>query len=165
MAFAKKKKEEIDNTVYHGRVEKNGYSTLDFDIEKAQKREPYSIVRFQNLDNKRVNIPFTKNIARKNEKGDLVRDRKGNVVFDTERYNLEPGKLYCLPNRIINDLLKLTYPLYEDEMDPETKQMRSVVVGYQPRFALTPHKLDTDLPGSDEGRAKASARKEREAQA
>lgn len=165
MAFAKKKKEEIDNTVYHGRVEKNGYSTLDFDIEKAQKKEPYSVVRFQNLDNKRVNIPFTKNIARKNEKGEFVRDKKGNVVFDTERYNLEPGKLYCLPNRIINELSSLSYPIYEDAKDPETGQTRSIIVGYQPRFALTPHNLNTELPGPDEGRAKASARKEKEAQA
>jgi hypothetical protein len=145
MAFGKKKEADVDNAVYHGRVEKNGYTPMNWDIEEAKAREPHTVVRFQNLDNKKVNIPFSKNLPAADETGAIRKNAKGEVIWNTERYNLEPGKLYCLPNRIINELADLKYPIYEDYIDPETKQSRSVVSGWQPRFALTIEGLSTEI--------------------
>lgn len=156
MAFGKKQKAEVDNAVYHGRVEKNGYTPLEWDIEAAKKREPHTIVRFQNLDNKKVNIPFSKNNPATDEKGAIRKNAKGEVIWITERYNLEPGKLYCLPNRIINELSELKYPIYEDYVDPETRQSRSIVTGWQPRFALTIEGLSTELKDTGPSRKKGS---------
>lgn len=168
MAFAQKKKAEIDNKVYHGRVEKN-MAPMDYDIEAACKREPHSTVRFMNLDNKTVDVPFTKNLPRQardkdgNPTGEFARDKKGNVMWETERYLLFPGKLYCLPNRIINELTDLKYPVYEDQPDPETGQMRSVITGYQPRFSLQQEGLSTEFEGPTRAKKKVPE-KEKEAQ-
>lgn len=59
-------------------------------------------------------------------------------TFKGKQHHLLHGRTYDLEADTVDHLNNLMYPQYELQLDAETQQMRSVVVGNVPRFTCHP---------------------------
>lgn len=55
-----------------------------------------------------------------------------------KNYHLLDGKSYDLEENVVEHLNSLGYPIYEDVIDPDTKQPHSVQKGFRNRFSVVP---------------------------
>lgn len=101
--------------------------------EMQSKKDPLLSVRFQQIESPGADVDFTVDL-----------DGKGNRSF-----HLYDGQVVKLPVSIINHLNRLAVPNPHYEVDPESRQLTSVVRGVRNRFACIPQSLmeDLDLTG------------------
>ena len=127
-----------ETRVHHGRVNSRG-GTIDL-TKRVLPDEPKAIVRFANIESPKTRLSFnlpvvvTREVPDPNNPEKTIEKR----FNDYEYYILLDGYTYDLPVRVIEHINGLVVPIYDNQKDPETGDIRSVRVGEQPRFSLTP---------------------------
>lgn len=146
----------IKDQIHHGRVSKDGKGLVDYD-KRINPDEPMMVVKFINVQDPGhsvafdLGVPVVKDVVVTDSKNKpIIDDSTGEVktrkikVNEFEHYHLRDQRVYRLPERVVKHLNSLQYPVYENQVDEETKQMVSRQIGWTNRFAITPVDLLPD---------------------
>ena len=101
--------------------------------EKTEVAEKTYIVKFQNLEQKGVPLEFSAGMP---------------ITKEILSYVLKDGLVYNVPEKLMEHINDLSYPIYKDVEDPNypgSGVFRSMQVGVQNRFVLVPMINKPDL--------------------